>query len=116
MYVKRATVIVTTAADGTATAYSQRLSGKLLGVAYEKVDFADGVDFTITAENTGENLWVDTNINAGECVYPRRLVQDTVGADIAATYDNIYLGSDRVKIVIAAGGNVKSGKFHVLIG
>lgn len=116
MYVKRATVTVTTAADGTATAYSARLSGKLLGIAYAKIDFAAGVDFTITSENTGENLWVDTNVDASESVYPRRLVQDTAGANIAATYDNIYLGSDRVKIVIAAGGNVKTGTFHILMG
>lgn len=59
---------------------------------------------------------VDTNINASESVYPRRLVNDQVGAPIAATYDNIYLGSDRVKIVIAAGGNVKTGTFHILMG
>lgn len=116
MYVKRATVSVTTNGSGAATSYSGRLTGKLLGVYYVKDDFADGVDFTITVENTGQAIWADTNINASEGVCPRRLVQDTAGADIASTYDSIYLGNDRVKIVVASGGDTKSGTFEILIG
>lgn len=116
-------VTITTAADGSATAYlpsSGKCRGHLESIQYVKVDFADGVDFTITDEVTGENLWVDTNINASEIVRPRAPTHDQAGAallyasageDVA---DKIALVS-RIKIVIAAGGNAKSGTFRVLI-
>lgn len=116
MYVKRVTVNATTSAGGAATVYSGRITGQILGVAYVKTDFAAGVDFTITAEATGENVWVDTNVDASEVVYPRRLVSDLVGAAIAAVYDRVYLANDRLKFVIASGGDTKSGTFYVLVG
>lgn len=118
---KRYKVTVTTAADGTATAYTPRLSGKLCAVHYVKTDFADGVDFTITSEATGQSLWTDTNINASEIVQPRAPTHDQSGAALlyaaggAAVADRIALGNDRVKIVIAQGGNAKVGTFHILV-
>lgn len=116
MYVRRVTVTATTDGSGDATVFSGRVTGQILGIAYVKTDFADGVDFTITTENSGENVWIDTDVNAAEVVYPRRLVQDTVGANIAATYEPIYVGADRVKFVIAQGGATRTGTFYVLMG
>lgn len=116
MYVKRVTITVTTDGAGAATTYSGRVTGKILGVAYVKTDFADGVDFTITTEATGETVWTQSNVDASAVKYPRRLVQDTVGVDIASTYDSIYMGNDRLKIVIASGGNTKAGTFYLLLG
>jgi hypothetical protein len=119
---KRYKVTVTTAGDGTATAYSPRLSGDLAAIHYVKTDFADGVDFTITSEATGQSLWTDTNINASEVVNPRVPTHDQVGAALlfadggTAVADKIPLANDRVKIVIAQGGNAKTGTFHILVG
>lgn len=118
---KRYKVTVTTAADGSATAYSPRLAGRLNSIHYVKTDYADGVDFTITDEATGESLWTDTNINASEVVRPRAPIHDQVGA--ARLYaaggtgvsDMIGMGNSRIKIVIAQGGNAKVGTFHFLV-
>jgi len=118
---RRYKVTVTTAADGSATAYTPRLNGKLQSIHYVKTDFADGVDFTITSEATGQSLWTDTNINASEVVSPRAPTHDQAGAALlyaaagTAVGTEIPLGNDRVKIVIAAGGNAKVGTFHVLV-
>lgn len=118
---RRFKVTITTAADGSATAYTPRLSGKLYAIHYVKTDFADGVDFTITSEATGQGLWTDTNINASEVVQPRVPTHDQVGAALlyaaagTAVPDHIALANDRVKFVIAAGGNAKVGTFHVLV-
>lgn len=118
---KRYKVTVTTAADGSATAYSPRLSGRLDSIHYVKTDFADGVDFTITDEATGESLWTDTNINASEVVRPRAPVHDQVGAARlyaaggTAVADAIGVANSRIKIVIAQGGNAKVGTFHFLV-
>ena len=118
---RRYRVPITTAADGSATAYTPRLAGELQSIHYVKTDFADGVDFTITSEATGQSLWTDTNINASEVVSPRAPTHDQAGAALlyaaagAAVADKIGLASDRIKIVIAAGGSAKSGVFHILV-
>lgn len=117
---RKFTVPATVAAGGGGTFYTPWLSGRLESIQYVKDDFADGVDFTITADETGENIWTDTNINASETVRPRAATHTTAG--VAAIYaaaapvnDRIALGRDRVKIVIAAGGNATSGTFVVTL-
>lgn len=118
---RRYKVTVTTAADGSATAYTPRLSGKVQQIEYVKGDFTDGVDFTITGEATGIGLWTEANVNASAVRAPRLACHSQVGAALlyaaggTAVTDEIALSSDRVKIVIAQGGNAKSGTFHVLV-
>ncbi len=121
MTIRRFNVPVTTASDGSATVYSPILSGYLCSIQYVKTDFADGVDFTITAEQTGQTLWTESDVNAAKLCLPRAPTHSTAG--VAALYasggtavnDKIALGRDRVKIVIASGGNTKSGAFNILI-
>jgi hypothetical protein len=121
MAIRRFTVDVTTASDGTATAYSPYLSGELVQISYIKTDFADGVDFTITAEATGQTLWTESNVNAAKDCFPRAATHSTAGvaslyaAGGTAVNDRIGLGRDRVKIVIAQGGNVKTGQFQIVV-
>ena len=120
-YAERHEVAVTTAADGTATVFTPVVTGKVSQIRYVKTDFTNGVDFTITSEATGETIWTQTNVDASVTVAPRQPVHDTAGA--ASLYagagepveDYISLANDRVKIVIAAGGNAKTGTFHVVI-
>jgi hypothetical protein len=113
-----AAVTVTTAADGSATAYSETVTGKLSTVRYVKNNYDNGVDFTITSEATGETLWTQADVNASITVAPRQATHSTAGtaalyaAGGTAVLDKIALAGDRVKIVIAQGGNVKSGAFH----
>lgn len=121
MTIRRFEIAVTSAADGSATAYSPYLSGKLVSIHYQKTDYADGVDFTITAEETGESIWTEANVNAAASRYPRAATHTTAG--VASLYasggtavqDLIALGRDRIKIVLAQAGNVKTGTFVVVI-
>jgi len=120
-HAQRQAVTVTTAADGSATAYSGMVTGKVSQIRYVKTDFADGSTFTITAEATGETIWTESSVNASATRAPRQATHSTAGA--AALYagsgtavnDKIALANDRVKIVIASGGNVKTGVFHVVM-
>lgn len=120
-YAQRLVVAVTTASDGSATAYSPVVTGLLSQIRYVKTSFADGVDFTITAEATGETLWQQSDVNASATVAPRQATHGTDGAAslYAATGEAvrapIALANDRVKIVIAAGGSVTTGTFHLVI-
>lgn len=115
---------VTAISDGSSvgTFYTPYLSGYLESIEYIKdgtTPYTDGVDFTITAEATGETLWTDTNINASEVVRPRAATHSTAGvaslyADAGvAVLDRIALGRDRVKIVLAAAGATKTGTFVI---
>lgn len=121
MYVERHTVEITTDGSGAAEAYTPHVTGRLIDIQYVKNNFTDGVDFTITAEETGRSLWTDTNVNASEIVAPRQPTHDAAGA--ASLYaaggepieDGIYLANERIKIVIAAGGSAKSGTFHITV-
>jgi hypothetical protein len=108
---------VVTIADGSVTVYSEKMTGILREIRYEKSTFADGVDFTITRESTGESLWTEANVNASTVRRPHLPVHD--GTGVALTYDGTYalgapvaLTDERVKIVIANGGATKSSTFH----
>ena len=121
MSIRRFTVPVTTAADGSATAYTPYLSGYVHSIQYVKTDFADGVDFTITADVTGETIWSESNVTAAAVRAPRQPTHSTAG--VAALYaaagtavnDRVALSRDRVKIVIAQGGATKTGSFYVVV-
>jgi len=123
-YVKRHTVAVTTDASGDATAYTENITGRIHSVQYVKAgsgNFTDGVDFTITTETTAQNVWVDTNINASETVYPRVPTHDTAGAAslYAATgepvEDHLAIDNERIKIVVASGGDTTTGTFYIVV-
>lgn len=122
MHVERKTVVVTTAADGSATAYTEgAVNGRVLQVRYVKADFADGVDFTITSEATGETILAESDVNASATRAPRQATHSTAGIAAEsgtgfAVNDHIAIANDRIKIVVASGGNTKTGTFHFLIG
>lgn len=128
MPMKRFKVTVTTAADGTAVAYSPRFSGEIHQIEYVKDTasaganaFANGVDFTVTGEATGVNLWTENDVNASAVRAPRQPTHSQAGvgslyaAGGTAVQARIGLGNDRVKIAIAQGGNAKVGAFHILV-
>ena len=119
--IQRLVVPVTTAADGSATAYSPVVSGRIETIRYVKNDFDNGVDFTITAEATGETIWTQADVNASATVAPRQATHSTAGAAAlyagggTAVLEPICLAKDRIKIVIAQGGDTKTGTFHFVV-
>lgn len=121
MHVQRHVVTLTTTSGGAATGYTPNVTGRVLSIRYVKTDFADGHDFTVTLEGSGEAIMVGTDVNASASFYPRVGVTDSAGA--AATLDGtqlardaVYAANDRIKIVVAQGGDTKTGAYHVVIG
>lgn len=122
MYAERHVVTLTTDGSGAATGYTPVITGRIFTVRYIKDDYATGVDFTITLESTGETVWAQNDVNASVTVAPRQATHSTAG--VASLYaetgepveDYIVAVQDRVKIVIANGGDTKSGTFHVVVG
>lgn len=121
MYTERHSVTMTTDGDGAATGYTPVITGRIINVIYAKTDFADGVDIVASLEATGQIVWDEDNVNASKTVAPRQATTDTLG--VASLYaaggepveDYIVAAHDRVKIVIAAGGDTKTGTFTVIV-
>jgi hypothetical protein len=119
--IRKFSVAATTNGSGAATVYTPYLSGYIESIQYVKTDFADGVDFTITAEATGESILALTDQNTATKVFPRAATHSTAG--VAAVYasggtavnDRIAVSRDRVKIVVAQGGDTKSGTFVITV-
>lgn len=119
--IRKFTIALTTNGSGAATGYSPYFSGFIQAIQYVKTDFADGVDFTITADVTGEAILSLTDQNTAAIVRPRAATHSTAG--VASLYasggtavnDRIALGRDRVKVVIAQGGDTKTGTVIVTV-
>jgi len=115
MNVTRVSVTPVTDGSGDATVYTEKVNGLLSTIQYVKTDYTDGVDFTITEEDTGLALWTGTNVNAATSISPRRPTTDALGAAslYAATgepVEDLIPIAGRIKVVIAAGGAAKTGQ------
>lgn len=117
-FVATGTALVTTGTDGAGTGYTPVLTGAVQSVRYVKTDFADGVDFDVTVESTGEILWDQDNVNAAAIRYPRLVGHDGTGVALTGTAHAVYpiaVANDRIKCVVANGGSVKTGAFVVTV-
>lgn len=121
MGIRKFTITVTTNGSGAATGYSPYFSGKIEQVRYIKTDFADGVDFTTTLDGTGQTVWTESNVNAAVTKAVRLPVAGTDGVAAlfasggTAVQDKIAVSRDRVKWVIASGGDTKTGALEVVV-
>lgn len=119
---RRFRVPVTTDGSGAATVLSPRIAGKIHSIVYVKdavAPYTDGVDFAITDNETGENVWTEANVNASKSCYPRSPTHSQAG--VAALYaaggtavsDKVGVVG-KLKFVLAQGGAAKTGVFHIL--
>lgn len=122
MYLERHTVTITTASDGSGTGYTPIAIGQIHAIRYVKTDYANGVDVTITCEASGQAVLTWTDVNASDTSYPRGATNDII--DAASLYAAggepvetlIPVAGERIKIVVASGGDTKTGAFHVYVG
>lgn len=111
-------VTVTTDAAGAGTTTSdKKINGLVYAVQLVDGTFDDGVDVTCTIESPDYSIpvLVKANFNSDQIVYPRVLqALNTDGSDL--TTHAIPGGVGFPKVVIASGGNVKTGSFifHVM--
>lgn len=121
MGAERQTITGTTESDGTLTAYSDVINGRISSIQYVKTDFDDGSTMTFTGDETGLEVMAETGINASTTRAPRQATHDILGAASLyaagglAVEDHIVLANERLKLVVAAGGNAKAGTWHITI-
>lgn len=107
---KRITVALVTATDGTGTVYSSACFGKLYAILYQPGTLATGTDLTVTSEGDGSKP-ILTKADAGTSrawFYPRDLVHGVAdGAALTGTSGGdrtMPICEGRFKIVLAQGG------------
>ncbi len=129
-YFRSESVSVTTAADGSATAYTTgAYSGFVHTVIYTPdgtTPYSDNVVVTVTGETSGVAIWSETladgDVPGGVTRYPRAATHTVLGAAAlyagagVAVLDKIALGGERIKIVLASGGVTTVGAFRFLVG
>jgi hypothetical protein len=117
MRIYQTQLTATTIADGSATANDEeRVFGFLYAVEWIDGSFDDGVDAILSCQSTvsgvAQTLLTLTNANDDAIYYPRAIVHSEAGVALTGT-----AGADRtrmmlngkLRLVIAQGGNVKTG-------
>lgn len=123
MSVTRHVVTITTDGSGDGTGYTEYpLAGHITSIRYVKTDYADGVDFTMTCENSGLGVLTIADVNASATWSPKQATHAATDGS-ALLYaaaglpveDDIPVAGERLKIVVASGGATKTGTFHVYV-
>ena len=103
----------TTDASGDLTVYSnEAYSGEVYAVQTIDGTLEDGVDITVTSE-TADSLNIPiltkANFNTDGIYYVRTVANQVSDGAASTVYDVKPLASGRIKMVLAQGGNAKSG-------
>lgn len=113
---------IVTDASGNATVYlthgiNRKLNGFLVALRYAPGTLDTGADLTITGEDSG--IPILTKLNAGTSTvfyYPRALVNQVAdGAAGASGTEYIPIRDERIKVVVAQGGNVLTGSIEATL-
>jgi len=76
----------------------------------------------VTGETTGLAIWAELNVNASATRAPRQPTHSTAGAAAlyagsgTAVLDYVAVAQERIKVVVADGGNAKTGTVHITVG
>jgi hypothetical protein len=113
---------IVTDASGNATVYlshglNRKLNGFLVALKYTPGTLDTGADLTITGEDSG--IPIMTKLNAGTSAvfyYPRALVNQVAdGAAGASGLERIPIRDERIKVVVAQGGNTLAGSIEAIL-
>lgn len=125
-FLTRHVISITTATDGSATAYSSApANGEVYAVRYVPGGsaLANTADITITGADSGIPILTITNqAQSSQNYAPRMATHDIAGAALLyaaagiAVSDRIPLAGELIKAVVAQGGNTLSGSLYVWVG
>ena len=122
---ERITTVITVNASGNGTGYAvvkQGLNhGNIHAIRYVKDDYIAGIDVVITGETSGIAILSVTDMDDSATYFPRAATCDVNAA--ASLYaaagepveDRIPIANERIKIVVAFGGDTKTGTFHIWV-
>ena len=96
---------------------NRKLNGFLVCIKYTPGTIDTGADLTITGAESG--IPILTKANAGTSTvfyYPRALINAVAdGAEAASPSEFIPIKDERIQVVIANGGDTKTGSIEVIL-
>ena len=116
-YPDRETLALTTATSGDVTAFTSVFHGHIDAIIYTKATgtpMASTTDITVTTEDSGLTIWAGANLNATTVVYPVNAAVLTDNSASTKTERPIPVAGERVKVVVAQGGDTKTGTVQVI--
>ncbi len=125
MYVRKVSVSITTDSSGDGTGFTPIVNGRLLSVEFSRPGsggYDATADFTITTDADAQSLLSVADVSASAVWHPRQPTHDTSG--VASLYassgepveSQIPIANDRLKVVVAQGGDTLAGTFIFRIG
>ena len=119
MLIKTGPVTITTDASGDATVYiGSKLRGTLYALIYKPGTIVTGADLTITTETTLQPILTKVNLGTGNSfLYPRAkptIANDATGGLGTVPSVPVPLCSERIKVVVAQGGNTLTGTIEAI--
>lgn len=124
-YAERHLVAVTTTTGGAAEEYTPPVTGRVVCIRFTDTSFASTADLTITSEESLQNIWTESNVVASKTVYPLAYGNTVSGGQLTASgailasgsaaFVPIVLANERIKIVVAQGGNEASAVFEAVV-
>jgi len=110
------TATITTDASGDATVYcGSRIRGKVVAIQYAPGTLATGATLTITGETSGVPIL--TKASAGTSTvwfYPKNIAHKVSdGSEYTDMGACVAVCEERVKVVVASGGNTKTGSITI---
>lgn len=113
---------ITTDGSGDATVYltvgtNRKLSGQVHAICYEPGTIVIGADLTITGETTAVPILVKADAGTSNVWYHPRVIpnKNTDGAAFTDVAADIHVVDERIKVVVAQGGDTKTGTITVYI-
>lgn len=128
MAITRAQISVTTDASGDVTAYTGiNVNGRVLQVQYTPDGTSPldtGADIVLTGRTTALPILTKANIGTSKVSWAPRQPTHAVADGSAALYaaagaavnDALVVADEELKLVVAQGGNTKSGVFDIWVG
>jgi len=125
MYVERHEVAIETSAGGAFTGYTPVVTGEVVQYSYVPdgtTPLDTGADLDITGEQSGAVIANQDNIGTAAFTKAPRQASHGVAGGAAlyaaageAVLVPIVVARERLKVVIAQGGNVKKGTLHIFV-
>jgi hypothetical protein len=113
---------IVTDASGNATVYlthgtGSPLRGLLWMLKYTPGTIDTGADITITGETSGVPILTVTNAGTSDVFwYPRALLNEVADASAGISGTEVIpIFDERIKVVVASGGNVASGSIEAIL-
>jgi hypothetical protein len=113
----KTTATITTDGSGDATVYlGSIIRGWIESIKYLPGTIATGADLTITVDSAGTPVLTKANAGTSNLFfYPRALGSKVAdGSDGSEPTELIPVFEDRVKVVVAQGGDTKAGSIELI--